>query len=166
MVAAGPFTQAELRQAREVGLGRRALAVRRERTQPSGDPGSRALLFDCYGALAELAVARYLELPWNSALVGDLHPKPPDVGGRVEVKWVQPRGRHLIGHERDPDDWVMVMCRGWDDTLEIVGWTVAPSVKRPRWRGNPLARNSNDYWLPERELLLPELLLEMRPWLA
>lgn len=153
----------DLNRARSVGLARFARAVERRRTQPFGDPGdTKRKYIDCWSALAECAVANWLHLPWNDEIVDDLTQKPPDVGDRIEVRWTPHEHGHLIGHDSDCDGWLMVLVRRELPDMVVVGWTTTGAVKQPQYRGHPRARNKADYWFPPSELLMTELLKQMR----
>lgn len=156
------LTEADKAEARRVGKARYKQAIELGRSQPYGDPGTDQRLFiDCYSSLAELVVANYLGLPWT-ALVDDLTTKPPDVGSRVEVRWSPRPGGHLIGHDDDTDGWVMVSVRGQLPGMAIMGWTTVTTMKQEHYRNHPKARNPTDFWMPIEELMMPELLWQMR----
>ena len=46
--------------------------------------------------------------------------------------------------------------------MEVKGWTVGSSAKQQRFRRNPKARSRDDYWVPPGELLMGELLVQMK----
>ena len=157
------FTEEELSGARKVGLARYEKARQLGRSQPYGDPGDDKRTFiDCFSALAEYAVARYLDLPWHSEIVDDLTVKPPDVGSRIEVRWTDHPHGHLLGKDNDPDGWIMVLVVGKLEGMRMVGWTASETVKQERYQSHPKARSPSDYWFPQKELLMMELLLQMR----
>lgn len=152
------MSEADKAEARRVGLARVAQARALDRNQPFGEVADdKRVYVDCYAALAECAVATWLNLPWTK-LVDDLSVKPPDVGTNIEVRWSPREFGHLIGHDEDRSDWIMVNVRGELSEMAIVGWTVGAALKQTRYRNHPKARNPSDYWMPIGELLLPELL--------
>jgi len=153
----------DLAEARRVGLARYARATTQKRSQPFGDPGDDQRKFiDCYSALAECAVANWLDLPWRNELVDDLSTKPPDVGNRLEVRWTKYPFGFLIGHDSDVDDWMAVCVRGPLPDMEIKGWTTTRALKQVKYRENPLARSPLDYWMPASDLYSTEMLYQMR----
>jgi hypothetical protein len=160
-------TPERVQEAREVGRGRYQKAKERQRLQPYGDPGEENRLYiDGWSCLAEALVASWLELEWCKELRDDLSIKPPDVGSKVEVKWTQHHPGHLIAHDTDIDDWVIVFTRRELPEIEVVGWTTVSFAKQARFQNHPKARNPKDYWVPPKQLLLPELLFQMRRSLA
>ncbi len=164
MIQAADYLDSDdLDRARAVGLERFERAKALSRSQPFGDPGDANRRYvDCWSALAECAVAKWLRLPWNDAVIDDLSEKPPDVGSRVEVRWTPRASGHLIGHASDIDGWIMVLVRRELPGMTIVGWTTTRSVKQPQHQGHISARNPADYWFPSSGLLMTDLLLQMR----
>ena len=153
----------DIAEARMVGRKRYASAVSRNRTQPFGDPGEKQRVFiDCYSALAEVAVARFLDLPWRNEFFDDLWPKPPDVGDTVEVRWTKHLGGSLIGHDTDTDGWIVVSVQGELPVMKIVGWTTAIALKNSMYQNNPRARSTKDYWMPPKDMFAIDLLLQMQ----
>lgn len=162
-LAVDVLTEDDKQEARKVGMGRFRRALDLQRTQPFGDPGDdkRAHL-DCWSALAECFVAKWLGLPWCSEIVDDLTVKPPDVGERIEVRWTAHLNGCLIAHETDAPGWLMVLVRGELPVMAITGWTTTGAAKQPRYQNNPRARSPLDYWVPASDLYLPELLRQMK----
>lgn len=155
--------EADLQQAREVGLARLAKARQLKRKQTYGDPGEDQRNYvDLYGALAECAVARWLDLPWNKEIIENLAVKPPDVGECIEVKWCKPLHGHLIAHEGERKDWYYVSVMGEWPQMEIAGWTTGIAIQQPYYRNHPLARSADDYWMPRNELMMTDLMEQMK----
>ena len=157
-------TKDRIRYARSVGRARLALAREKGRTQPFGNPGDDARVYvDENSCIAEALVADWLGLPWNDALVDNLSQKPPDVGDDIEVRWTKYVGNgHLLAHETDNSKWYLVLVWGELPDMEVKGWTVGSSAKQQRFRRNPKARSRDDYWVPPGELLMGELLVQMK----
>lgn len=72
-----------------------------------------------HAAIAELAVARFVELPWNASLEAG----GADVGDDIDARWTRHRRGCLIVHVHDPPDWRYVLVRGYaPDDLWLSGW--------------------------------------------
>lgn len=152
-----------LAEARRVAQGRLGLARQRNRTQPFGDPGNENRgAVDGWSSLAEALVASWLGAPWVNDLIEDLSVKPPDVGVRTEVRWTKHHPGHLIIHDSDPDDRIAILVRKELPDIEVVGWTIVSTAKRKRYRNHPKARSPQDYWYPANELLMCDLLYQIR----
>ena len=164
MIAAIDYlTETDKAEARKVGIERYQVAQQLNRSQPFGDPGDDKRTFiDCYSALAECAVANYLELPWRSETIQDLSVKPPDVGEKIEVRWTKHQNGCLIGHDTDVNGWFIVLVRGELPHMMLVGWTTTIHMKQEKYQGNPRARSALDYWVPASHLYMMELMLQMR----
>lgn len=150
-----------MERARACAAARLALARRRGRSQPFGDPGDeRRGYVDGWSSLAEALVAEWLGLEWNDRVIDDLSVKPPDVGTRVEVRWTPHQNGHLIAHPTDSDDAIMVLVAGELPEMRVVGWTLGLTTRE--YGPGAAARNQTDRWVPPGRLMLPELLWQMR----
>jgi hypothetical protein len=123
---------------------------RRDRFAVRGDH----VQLDIEAFCAELAVARYLGLPWN----GDLlerpkmrRAKPADVGDDVEVRTWGGAGRYFPVRDGDPPDRRIVVVGGRQPAYLILGWIRAGDAMRPAWRFDDRRRSA--YWrVPQSEL--------------
>lgn len=80
-----------------------------------------------HGALGELALAKALNVYWQSTTGG--HNKRPDVGG-YEVKTICERNHRLIVRDNDADEKMVALVYGRDDEFEIMGWIRCGDAKR------------------------------------
>lgn len=95
---------------------------------------------------AEVAVARYLDLPWHPVvLTGRTRKsaKPSDVGGNVEVR-TYPAPTHCPVRTGDRPDSIIVLVVGRPPTFRLVGWCVAGEVMVPEhWHED---KRDSPYW--------------------
>lgn len=124
---------------------------------------------DNEGALAEVAVAKALNLYWSAGAFG-----APDVGGKYDVRSTPCATGHLIVYPRDDNERAFILAIGADDKWQIVGWLSARACKQEHFwtthvfRGKPCeptypgASKLNDacYYVPQDALRPIESLKE------
>lgn len=151
--------------AQDIGRQRLEKALERARIQPFGDPGDENRQeIDDWSSVAESLVAQWLQAQWNDVIIdGPLPPvKEQDVGKRTEVKWTRHNPGHLILHDSDPPNRLAILVRKKLPYMEVVGWTMVRTTQLKKYQDNPKARNKEDYWFPANELLMCDLLYQIR----
>lgn len=153
----------DIAEARRVGLARLARSRGTGLAQPFGDPGDdQREQIDVESSIAELGVARWLGLEWHPNTEGALYPRPPDVGSRVEVRWTKWLSGHLLVHDDDPDERIMVLVVGAHPRMRVRGWTTGWYGKRPYWNDTPRPGSRLSKMVPPGKLLSASLLPSMR----
>lgn len=114
------------------------------------------------GAMAELAVAKYLKRFWNGNL-GDL--KAADVGPlEVRSTW-HPDGALTI-YPKDPDDRVFVLVTGSNGEYLLRGHLLGKIAKQDKFYNREASNNrrgTNAWYVPQDELYPISTLLEFAP---
>lgn len=87
---------------------------------------------DIEGAMAEMAVAKYLGEFWSYGKWST-----PDTSGGRQVRSTRHKDGRLILYKGDADDDVFVLVRGGDGVYEIAGWIVAKDGKKEEYWTNP-----------------------------
>src|SRR5262245_45687275 len=117
-----------------VGVRRRAYAMSRNLAAYGGVGPEDLFDIDCLGAMAELAVARTLNLFWEPH-IGETNGY--DVGGCVEVRMrrVPGTGTDLPMRTNDNDDKPYVLVLGYrDGRMDLAGWLYGGVAKaRGQW---------------------------------
>ena len=147
-----------------VGVLRHVSALRNTMRQVNGaDPDDWTIDID--GALAELAVAKHLQLPWDMfAPLGAFN--RPDVGP-YQVK-ANGRARRNAAHddlivkESDPigDPYISVL--NFPPRFEICGWIAGVEAKNKRYWCDRLAPGRDAYLVPRADLKSLETLPHLR----
>lgn len=112
---------------------------------PRGKPPDASLT----GYLAELAVAQYLDVPWDPP-IGTTDKHSGDVGG-FQVRATKYRTGCLVVRPQDPPGHVYILVTGEPPDLAIVGWATGWEARRlGKWE----ARNGRDpaWWLHQSKL--------------
>lgn len=113
-------------------------------------------VFSCRG---EMAVAKYLNLFWSGS-IGDF--KAVDVGGLVEVRTVDKKGRRLIVHPEDKDWPPFVFVDASDaPNINLVGWLYGYDAKQEKYWADPTGNNRPAYFVPQSDLRPMEDLNEL-----
>ena len=76
------------------------------------------------GACAELAWCKHLGVYWSG--VADLRARD---GGGVEIRWTKHATGGLIVYDRDHDDNVYVLAKGFVPHIRFVGWLTGKEAK-------------------------------------
>jgi len=102
------------------------------------------------GALAELAVAKYLGLPWTGmGALGD-H-SLADVDDSTEARWVTNAHYSLLLHPDDNDERVYVLVTGRAPSLALRGWKLGRDGKNQKYWADPKGGRPC-YFVPQTEL--------------
>jgi hypothetical protein len=116
------------------------------------------------GCMAEMAVAKYLNLFWAAA-VGDY--EALDVGGLVQVRSRMGGGEgpkvDLILHPKDGDDHPFVLVYSKPPEFRLAGWIMGSEGKRTDLWGDPAGTGRHAFFVP------PGMLKDMaslRAWVA
>lgn len=127
-----PLSSIDRLMAGMVGLTRNARA-RAQGRQFTEEGGRRDLGIetDIVGAMAELAVSRYLNRHWAPAVEG------PDTNvgdvGAYQVKAIIDPARNLLLRKTDRVDMVYVLCLVALDGVRLLGWAPGEEVKIDQW---------------------------------
>jgi hypothetical protein len=122
--------------------------VARQRMRASGNVGRnphRSVLRDDderlrderIGAAAELALAHYLDVPWQ-AFLNTFH-RQPDVG-RFDVRATWRVDGCLIVRDDDPPQRPVVFVTGDGTVMTLRGWAWTAECRRPAYLRNPRGR--------------------------
>ena len=120
---------------------------------------------DITGALAEMAVAKYLNKYWSS-VVDDPWQLDGDVDKQVQVRSSIREDAHLLLHEKDKDGDFYVLVTGRHRHFVIVGWIRGTAAKRDEFWGDPKNTRRPAYWVPAGQLApiwtLPDAVAQAR----
>jgi len=122
------FTPSELEHAAFGGFRRRLDAIQRNGQPRYGLQADDPWGFDINSAIAEAAVARWLNLYWSTGRIG-----APDVGTSVEVRSTHRLDGCLLLHPPDRDDAPYVLVTGTGLTRNIIGWITGRHGKQQKW---------------------------------
>lgn len=103
---------------------------------------------DIEGALAELAVAKYLNQYWTGAS----GKRAPDVGRFVEVKWIHAPDHRLIIQKQNADDRIYILVYGHNGRYHLKGWIYGSQAKRDKFLADPTGKNRQAYFIPQADL--------------
>lgn len=106
------------------------------------------------GALAEVAVARYLGVPLPAVGAYTFHDQP-DLPPDIEVRWRSKPSYELIIRDNDRHDRTFVLVTGHAPTLTIRGWYRGPL--RYEWQHDH-GGYGPAWFVPSAELAPPETL--------
>lgn len=105
---------------------------------------------DIYSCRGEMAVAKYLNLFWSGSL-GDY--KAVDVGGLVEVRTVNKKGRRLIVHPEDRDWAPYVLVDASDaPNMLLIGWMYGADAKNKDYWSDPTGMGRHAFFVPQDDL--------------
>lgn len=150
----------EIERAAKIGVDRSVQNITEARLPRYGAGSSPAWQLSIEGALAEAAVAKYLDVPWDGAL-GNY--EAADVGP-LQVRATEHTDGALIVHPDDKDDAIFILARGSQGEYELAGWIWGESAKHkffweaPKNNGRPAFFVTANYLLPMSDL--PEGLQE------
>lgn len=107
----------------------------------------------CEGALAEQALAKFLNLYWQ----GKGNIKDPDVGGLFDARFAMQENYSLILHrpEDDPPDRVFYLLTGGDGIYTVRGWMRARDGQQEQFWKDPTGHDRPAYFVPQRLLNSP-----------
>lgn len=153
------LTRPEFEYATFVGLTRTAERMFNGSKHVYGADGSKGL-FDTNigGAVAEYAVAKYLQCHWNN----DPHNMGiPDVGGIVEVRSSPHENNLLRLHDRDKDylPYVLALTHALPE-VQLVGWTYGRDGKVQEYFKDVWNTGRPAFWVPREVMHSMEALKE------
>lgn len=152
---------AEIWLAVQAGNLRRLNGVKHRRAEPYGARPTAAWNDDINGSIAELALAKYLDVFW-SGTVGRID--LPDVGV-LQVRSKTEQDHRLVILRSDDDAKPFVSVFVGVPTCHLCGWMHARDAKRAEWL-LPDPSKPDRFFVPNSELLPVDLLRKMvvRTW--
>lgn len=144
------LTWPEILLATNAGVMRRVNAVRNRRQEPYGSRPEAAWNDDINGAIAELALAKHLNVFW-AGTVGRID--LPDVG-RLQVRSKTQDGDRLVVIASDDDTSIFVSVLVGLPVCRIDGWMMAKEAKRKEWL-LPREGLPDRYFVPNSSLRSP-----------
>ena len=131
-------------------------------------PGVTVPAVVAHGLGAELAVAQYLELPWNEG-----KRTKPDVGRNVEVRQTRFDDGLLTLHSWDKLERIFILAVGRLPSYRLIGWIPGsegagkgtyypPGTKYPYRAGVTGTASATGVWIVTRGMLRPMVDLEVR----
>jgi len=110
------------------GVHRQVHNIKRELHDRFGAEEMDPWLLHVNGALAEVAAAKVLNLPWTAmGALGDHG--GPDVGSFIEVRWCKLADGHLLVHKKDQDDRAFLLVTGKAPSYTLRGWALGKDAK-------------------------------------
>ena len=112
----------------------------------SGEPPDQ--LFDrmIKGAMAEAALAKYLNKFWSKGVKGGA-----DVDN-VDVRCTHYEDGHMEMHEWDKDDRRYYLLTGMLGTYKVRGWILGKDAKKPQYWRVMQAGRKPQFWIPQNHL--------------
>lgn len=158
------LSRMEFEHASFVGLQRCAARMYGGSAHAFGAVGAKGLFdFNIGGALAEYAVAKYLDCNWSQQ---PENMRIPDVGGTVEVRSTPHENGFLRLHDADKDGLPYVLALTNDlPKVTLVGWITGELGKNKRFWNDKWNNNRPAYWVPVGELHeMPDLRVRYDAW--
>lgn len=119
----------------DLGKWRSITSIRNgDRDKRGAAHGADGLTIHLQGALAEVAVARFLRRPLPTG-IGVFHTEP-DLPPDVEVRWRSRDDWDLIVRDDDSPDYRFVLVTGHAPTFHLQGWTWGRDARRDEWIRN------------------------------
>lgn len=144
------LTEAEQLFAAQSGAMRRLNAIKRRRNDRYGSPKPEMLWgIDIEAAAAELAVAKYVGMYWQS-VVDDPKILPGDVG-KLQVRHTTYQDGRLMIYASDKDEAPFILVRGQVPTFELAGWLYARDGKQDRYL-KTIREGVDAYYIPADHL--------------
>jgi hypothetical protein len=137
----------EIMQGAHVGVMRQVENMQKQRKARYGAGHTNDWQLNIEGALAEMALAKYLDRYWAKGMVGD-----KDVAG-VQVRSTSYANGRLRLHEDDSDDDVFYLVTGINGVYEVVGWILGCNGKREEFWCDPTGNNRHAYFVPQNALI-------------
>lgn len=141
------LTPSQIFQGAMVGVMRQCHVIQAGRNHTRGETTKNDWQRHVDGALAELAVAQYLDLFWDGKVglitAGDV--------GSIEVRTTHHVSGRLIVHDDDPDDARFVLVTGCNGTYDLRGWIAGMDGKRDEYRDDPKGGRPA-YFVPQDRL--------------
>lgn len=138
----------EMLQAAMAGVMRQVESHKKRRPQNYGaNPETNQWQRHIAGALAEAALAKYLDVYWSGK--GVL--RGLDVGN-YDVRSSEEHNRRLILHEADPDDRIFWFVTGNNEVFQIHGWIYGHEGKQPEYWSDPQKTGRPAFFVPREAL--------------
>lgn len=148
------LTREEVAYGALVGVHRQTSAIFRGARETVSGVGENGLGWTRHveAALAELALAKFLDRFWDGA--GDQRFRGSKLGdvGRFQARSTSERDGHLIVRPHDSDADVFVLIVGSAPSFTLVGWTFGRDAKRPEFRCDPGGRGAPCFFVPQSAL--------------
>lgn len=118
---------------------------------PEKYPGE-LFAYHIHAAMAELAVAKYLDMYWG------FHVNKFDTEdvGSYEIRWSM---RHDL-KIRERDSGIVISVTGLPPEFEVVGWISGPEARDRFEASSPRSDGPPAYFIPHKNLYDPDLLLK------
>lgn len=100
------------------------------------------------GAMAEMAVASYLDITWEPHVGRVDKPDFPD----FEVRSTRHNSGRLILHHEDRDEHIFVLVTGTRGVYKLRGWLKGGDGKQDKYWDDPTGRNAAAFFVPQRDL--------------
>jgi hypothetical protein len=144
----------EMTHAASIGAFRRIKSIANHRNPNSNN--LKGVEFDRWradieGAMAEYAVAKWLNLPWTGSIeTGDF--KDADAGDNVQVRFTFHAGGGLLLYPKDRDAHLYVLTTGAYGTYQLLGWMQGSAGKVQMYLDHGKAKGLNAYLVPQSDL--------------
>ena len=142
------LTNSEVMQGAHVGMLRQVENMQKQRKARYGAGHANDWQLNIEGALAEMALAKYLNCYWAKGTVGE-----KDVGG-AQVRSSPRANARLILHPDDSDDDVFYQVTGVNGVYDVHGWILGCNGKREEFWCDPTGNNRYAYFVPYEALTL------------
>ena len=96
---------------------------------------------------AEMAVARYFDLPFDA--FESKRKIKADVGENLEVKWTHWHDGQLIIHEYDRNSDIAILVTGYYPFYRLAGWIPVVMAKKDKYRHH----NQPNWWISQHNLM-------------
>jgi hypothetical protein len=144
----------EMTQAASIGAFRRIKSIANGRNPNSNNLKGGEFdrwRMDIEGAMAERAVAKWLNMPWTGAIeTGDF--KDADVGDSVQVRYTIHANGGLLLYPKDRDAHYYVLTAGGYGTYQLIGWMKGSAGKVQRYLDCGKAKGLNAHLVPQSDL--------------
>jgi hypothetical protein len=138
-----------MRRAAMVGVNRMIDNLTNRRSNRHGEKSWGVWQRHVEGAMAELAVAKYLGLEWAPE-IGNI--SESDVSG-IEVRSTHHQNGRLIIHKEDDSYSAFVLAIGMNGEYRLAGWCYAFDAKRPEFWQDPTGKGRPAYFVPQNRLV-------------
>lgn len=141
------MTWQELMVAAQVGAMRRVGSIRRGMNK-NVHASVSDWATDTNGALAEMAVAKALDIYWGAHT---MTMKSPDVGS-IQVRSSSHKSPHLIVRHNDADNELFILVQTSPPDCEIIGYLSGADAKRPEYWRQGTGEGVGAWWVPHDKL--------------
>lgn len=137
------------KEAREEGASRRSIALRGDYKHKHGGSDKDPWGSNIEGACGEMAVARFLDLPFHHS--DGRQPTGMGDVGPYHVRTTRDHSWALCIHDDDPDEGIFILVTGSSPYFKIQGFAHAGCCKLPRWYVEWNRTGHPNFWAPQRE---------------